>query len=497
MTVVPSPLPKNHLSPSWRYPCYKLHLLHCPLPTAAAREVDSNAEETENELDNAFDNQLAAEESDEEEDSFIDTQEETQQTGSGRKTSRKKKKGRHVSATDETDQEPSRHPLSQRFHDNRNQQRIDHHPAMPPKGKKGTAASRKSARVSAADQANRVQDDREKENQQLKEQLAALKTQLELANAAGGGGTTTNATAMGREVTKTAKKKLWKRCKFIYGDKTLRKGCKFVISQLELAEFQGLEGPKLKEAQERFIAEHKNSVRLAINKQRNYVQQELRDFMMNEFKEGRAGEYPNVEEMEQLVLRNMLDDETEEAVLRRYEALFDKYWNLLAKVANHSSWNPFKRHFFLISSDGWEDEPGPNDTYVTASDEAFLLTIWKNCYNKWLYKATQIRENKDIDENDPAMETPFTDAKSGQKKYGGWKDEGIKYYEKWHKAIRKNREDFKEYLLAVEKEALGRIRKENGLEEEVPEEAPKKETGKRKASEISEKDVDEDNMEDW
>ena len=95
------------------------------------------------------------------------------------------------------------------------------------------------------------------------------------------------------------------------------------------------------------------------------------------------------------------------------------------------------------------------------------------------------------------METPFTDAKAGQKKFGGWKIEGIKYYDKWHKAIQKNREDFKDYLQTVEKDALARIRMQNGLEEEVPKDAFKKVNGKRKASEISEKDVDENNMEEW
>ena len=134
MIVVPKPLPNCHISPSWTYPCYQTHLLHRRLPTAAAREEDLDEEETGNELDVAFSDQLACEDS-EEEDSFIDTQEETQQSGSGRKHARKKKKGRRVSAAYESDQEPSRHPLSQRFHENRNQQRIDHHPAMAPKRK--------------------------------------------------------------------------------------------------------------------------------------------------------------------------------------------------------------------------------------------------------------------------------------------------------------------------------------------------------------------------
>ena len=78
---------------------------------------------------------------------------------------------------------------------------------------------------SAADEANRQQDEKEKENQKLKEQVAALKTRLELANGSGGGQTTSNLTAMSREVAKTAKKKLWKRCKFIIGDVPCTKEC--------------------------------------------------------------------------------------------------------------------------------------------------------------------------------------------------------------------------------------------------------------------------------
>ena len=114
---------------------------------------------------------------------------------------------------------------------------------MPPKKKAAATASRKSARVSAADEANWQQDEKEKENQKLKEQVAALKMRLELANGSGGGQTTSNVTAMGREVlTKTAKKMLLKRCKFIIGEKTLRKGCKYVVSQPDLVEFQGLAG---------------------------------------------------------------------------------------------------------------------------------------------------------------------------------------------------------------------------------------------------------------
>ena len=103
----------------------------------------------------------------------------------------------------------------------------------------------------------------------------------------------------------------------------------------------------------------------------------------------------------------------------------------------------------------------------------------------------------EVDEDDPAMETPFTDAKAGQKKFGGWKEAGIRYYDKWQEAIITNRKKHMAYLKDVEKEALARIRVQNGLEAEVPMDVPKNANGKRKASEISEEDVDEDDMEVW
>ncbi len=271
------------------------------------------------------------------------------------------------------------------------------------------------------------------------------------------------------------------------------------MEQLDLAELKGLEGEKLKAAQEVWIGKYKNDVRLAINKQRNYVQQELRDYMMNEFAEGNDLYFPNVEEMEKLVLRDNLDDKTNKVTLAVFEALFDEYWHLLAKVSGNSSWNTHKRLHFLISSDGFGDgKLGPNDTYVTTSDEAFLLTIWKNCYEKWYTKAMVEREGLEVDEDvEKALQTPFTDSKAGQKKFGGWNDEGIAYYNKWHSDIKTNREVNDVYLKAVEQLALARIRKAEELEEEVPAEEPQKQKGKRKAEDQPEEDVDEDDFENW
>ena len=270
------------------------------------------------------------------------------------------------------------------------------------------------------------------------------------------------------------------------------------MEQLELAELKGLEGEALKAAQEVWIARYKNDVRLAINKQRNYVQQELRDFMMNEFAEGNDLLIPDVEQMQALVLRDNLDDKTDKVTLALFETLFDAYWHLLAKVSGNSHWNSHKRLHFLISSDGFGDgDLGPNDTYVTASDEGFLLTLWKNCYEKWYAKAIADREGLELQDTDPALQTPFTDSKKGQKRFGGWNEQGIKYYKEWHDAIKENRKENKEYIKDVESLALARVRKAEELEEEVPEEEPKKQTGKRKAEEHPEEVIDEDDFENW
>ena len=58
MFAVKSPLTNRHLAPSWNFPYYTLLLSLRPLPTAAARELHPEAEETDNdeELDDLEDN---------------------------------------------------------------------------------------------------------------------------------------------------------------------------------------------------------------------------------------------------------------------------------------------------------------------------------------------------------------------------------------------------------------------------------------------------------
>ena len=248
----------------------------------------------------------------------------------------------------------------------------------------------------------------------------------------------------------------------------MKKGARFIMTKLDLKEFEGLKGAKLETAEETFIGKHKDAVRLAINKQRNYVQGELRDMMMKVFKDKKEEEFPNGEQMKKIVLRQKMDDETPEAERKKYETLFDNTWRfLIPKVAGNKNFGPSRRYFGLLSTmgdnkdgtnpgdEGWDD----SECFVTASDEAFLLAVFVNCYQKWWYEESCRRAGSEPNPEDRSMSTPFTNPKAGQKKFGGWMREGITFYQNWAQKIKKNRIENAEYILGVEEAALVRIRK--------------------------------------
>ena len=115
--------------------------------------------------------------------------------------------------------------------------------------------------------------------------------------------------------------------------------------------------------------------------------------------------------------------------------------------------------------------------------------MWKNCYEKWWYKEECRRKNEEVDPTNKRMETPYTDPKGGQKRFGGWLKEGFDYYEDARKRIAENRVKEKEYVEQVEQLALERIRKANNVD---PEADKKKKATKRKADELEDDDETDD-----
>ena len=454
------------------------------------------------ELESAGDQSDLSSEEDEEEKSFLPKESSSSKSKSSKSSSKKKKKRRSKTGghTEDSDSETGRRALAESVHHNRKVQRLDKHPIMAKgltracaKGSKGGQSARKGNETTEED-TNQTQ----KENAELKLKLASLQKQMKLQRTGdNGGGRTTNQAAMSKEVVRVTKKSLWKVCKFIKSEKKLRKATRFVMKQLELAELEGLEGEELMQAEEEWIFSYQDDVRRALNKQRNYVQQELRDLMEEVFRKGEEAAYPNVKEMEALVLRDKMDDKTDKEERQEYQDYLIKYWNeLMPKVAGHHAWGPGKRHHDLLSYATFESDQNEKELLVTPSDEAFLVTIWMNCYPKWLYKTVCKRGKKEPNESAPEMITPFTNAKSGQKKFGGWLPEGWDYYEKQLESIKENRENQKDYVKAVEEQALEKIRiLENVVDKDGK--VQKKPSGKRKAHEMDDDDEDEDDFEKW
>ena len=174
-----------------------------------------------------------------------------------------------------------------------------------------------------------------------------------------------------------------------------------------------------------------------------------------------------------------------DAMKDRYEAILVKVWDdLLPKVCGSEFWSVTKRHHGNISTHG----PPPTvatpypDPYVHHTSEAMLLWIWENNCNKWWHvlskgiqsdkpefkrkvKAIKAKEASTRTQADKkllaAIHTPYTNAASGQKKFGDWREEGWAAYKNHQKMIKKNREEQAELLKEVEDRVFPMVREKN------------------------------------
>ncbi len=440
------------------------------------------------------------------------------------KSSKKSTKTRRVSTQGDSDQEDAQQPLKDSVHHQRKQQRLENMAATRrtagKKGRKSTKKAPTGPKRKATRKKNEellldgtLHDDDEsqdsdasedeyeqKENaQDLQLEVHRLKKRLKL-DQSGSKKTLKNGTqkAMEREVKKCSKTILWKVCKFLKNEKKLDKATKYVMGSLYLTEMEGLSGKALVDAQEVWMAQWRAVIRKALNKQRNYVQQELRGLMERVFKAGKQDDFPNQQEILHLILREKLDEETPQEEREHYEKLFDNYWNvLIPKVAGHANWGPGKRHYLLLSSGREDDDNQEGPCYVTPADEAFLAVIWLNCYPKWVYQEECRKKGLVADDNNELAKTPYTNSKAGQKKFGGWLKLGMDKYDELFQAIQKNRQEESDYIEGVEQLALERIRKK----EKVEEKDANRKTKKRSKAVVDDEDDDssdeEDNFEKW
>ena len=152
--------------------------------------------------------------------------------------------------------------------------------------------------------------------------------------------------------------------------------------------------------------------------------------MEKTLKDGKGDTMPNVEEIQKIVFRDDMDDEADKDQKDRLCELFIEHWRtLMPKVAGHWAWAPNKQEYHLISFGTQDPEDLASDYLVSPSDEAFLVVLWENCHKKWAH-LDECRKNKtQPDPEDTRLVTPYSSSKSGQKKFGGWREAGIQKYD--------------------------------------------------------------------
>jgi len=106
---------------------------------------------------------------------------------------------------------------------------------------------------------------------------------------------------------------------------------------------------------------------------------------------------------------------------------------------------------------------------VSVSTEAFVVLNWENAFVKWKAvaeetlagtydsKAFKAAERVRIKKNeDPLYPTIYTDANSGQNKFGGWNSLARKRHRELIRLIKKNRDQ--DWVEEIEEVARGRLR---------------------------------------
>ena len=112
-----------------------------------------------------------------------------------------------------------------------------------------------------------------------------------------------------------------------------------------------------------------------------------------------------------------------------------------------------------------------------------MLWVWENCYKKWWYllprgikgdedefklkvKTIKAKAPDDLEKDEKelleALHTPYTNAASGQKRFGGWTEEGWRRFKVVRREIKKNRDERKDEIKVIEDRVLEAVRAKNG-----------------------------------
>ena len=204
--------------------------------------------------------------------------------------------------------------------------------------------------------------------------------------------------------------------------------------------------------------------------------------------EKRVKKLPDPEVFDKILTRDtssfvpLVTDTAEEAEIKRkglemFELMFDLYVEkMLASCAGSINWGPNVKYTEEVSKSLMPNSE--TKLRITASTEAFTVLIYKNCWKKWnaMYESYSkfltsknpgkwvcLRYNKKTKAN-PEYETPYTDSAAGQKKTGGYTNEGIEEYRRLKKIVMTNRKENGDQISYVEHACLQRLRAKNNMD---------------------------------
>ena len=92
---------------------------------------------------------------------------------------------------------------------------------------------------------------------------------------------------------------------------------------------------------------------------------------------------------------------------------------------------------------------------------------------------------------------PCCSHKAGQKKFGGWTNEGISFYDNWTTQIKKNRADNAEHIQGVELLALQRVKAAEEIDEDGDKKPAAKNANGKHPRAQEEEEVDENDFKAW
>ena len=252
-----------------------------------------------------------------------------------------------------------------------------------------------------------------------------------------------------------AKTKLWKNMKFIADADSEVKAAEFVLQALGRAE---LENPETKA---NMIKTYKSEIRKAMFAQKNYVASELKKVASGFLKDGKT--IPTVDDMKKCITRNIVTEADME--------LFMWYWEVvLTKMIGARDWDTSVRYYTTISKA--RDPEDQSVRLVSVSDEAMILLLWENSYDRYMTEWEWEQVPANADAKKPKWPGKFSKSDMGQTQFGGWLPEGYKAFNDYYALVKDARKDSN--CLKVEKKCLEKLREKHKITQNSRDEQEKR-----------------------